>query len=82
MTFRSFTFRLDCSLRRHAFAPRQRSQVISPGRIIDGDTLEIHGTRIRTLKMSAVSIAAAMPRVELASSTVYWGLLRRPYKSR
>jgi hypothetical protein len=53
MTFRSFTFRLDCSSRRHAFAPRQRSQIISPGRIIDGDTLEIHGTRIRTLKMYA-----------------------------
>jgi endonuclease YncB( thermonuclease family) len=39
----------DCSSRRHAFAPRQRSADNLSGQVsvIDGDTLEIHGTRIR-----------------------------------
>jgi endonuclease YncB( thermonuclease family) len=38
-----------CSARRYAFAPRQHLQIISRGRpgAIDGDTLEIHGMRIR-----------------------------------
>ena len=54
MTFRSFTFARLLVATACLFAPPAfADNLTGQASVIDGDTLEIHGTRIRALKMSA-----------------------------